>query len=215
MEPTTNRNDAFFRQEYGDLAKNLIGRKVRLADTSFYILAAKGFPKEENGGLYEAVTEMSPGGIYCPKSHNDCLVLVACHSNDSIGGCVLVKAIEFADGRVIDGPGRSGRALGIVTHGTTGTMYEHDGELALALNGAEPPQMEASPSRQTGSITDVDIRERMAKITKAYLALRKKEGAKKPGSDEEKLTFEVFLKRCYACKNTRELGMMLNDATRT
>lgn len=216
MEHTTPRNDDFFRHEYGDLAKNLIGRKVRLVDgTVFYILDAKGFPKEENDGLYKGVLDMAPGGIFCPKSHNNCLLLVACLSNGSIGGCVLVKGIEFADGRTVEGSGRSSSALGIVTHGTTGMMYERGGELALTLNGAEPPQMETAPSRQTGSITDADIRERMAKITKAYLALRKKGDSKKPESDEEKLTFEVFLKRCYACKNTRELGMMLNDATRT
>jgi hypothetical protein len=155
---------------------------------------------------------MAPGGVFCPKHHNNCIVLVACLSDGTIGGCVLLKAIEFADGRVVDGSGRSGSALGIVTHGTIGTVYEHNGELALCLNGAEPPKMEAPPVRQTGSITDADIRERMTRITKAYLAIRKK--AAKQTSDE-KLTFEAFLKQCYAYKNTRELGMMLSDATRT
>ncbi len=196
-------DDGFFRREHDVLAKDLLGRKVKLDATFFYILEAEGYPAEKNGGLYEPVMKMSPGGIFCPKYHNHCLLLIACLSSGSIGGCVLVRAIERADGRMIKRPGLVAQDLGIEDHGVTGTMHERDGVLGLGLNGANPPTIEPVTTSAPTGVSQAEIQSRMGKIMKVYQERRKADTA---------LTFEVFLKQCFACKTPRALGLMLNES---
>lgn len=194
----------FFRRNHDEVARDLLGRAVQLGDRLFHVFGAKGFPKERNDGLYERVTTMEPGGVFCPRYRNSELLLVACLSGGQIGGCVLIDGIEFIGGGPVNGAGRVTQALGINTHGLTGTITSNGEVFQLVLDGADPPPpMAPPPVKKDGTVSEAEVQRRMPLIIKAYLKRRKA---------DDKLTFEAFLAECFACKTPRELGMKLNDA---
>lgn len=197
-------DEQFFRRNYEELARKLLGQRVQIDGRWFFILGAKGFPKEENSGLYEPVTTMEPGAVFCPRYRNSCLLLVACLSEGQIGGCVLINAIQFDGSAPLNGAGRVTKALGIDTHELTGTLVPNGELLQLLLNGADPPPPVVLPTvKATGTISHAEIEKRMPLIIKVYLKRFKADAT---------LKFETFLAECFAYASPRALGVMLNDA---
>lgn len=123
-----------FANEYRSVANTLVGKTIRLDDQSIQILETQGYSRKSNQSApYTPVTKMRPGQIFCPRHRGGLLVLVACHDRNAPGGCVLIRKIQ-KDGRVINGPGRVARALGITEPETHGIIKQQGDQLAFFID---------------------------------------------------------------------------------
>lgn len=198
---------SLFEFSHKELAKALLGRTIVVESRNVVILEAKGFSRKENdAGIYKPIVFLQPGQVYCPRSRNAILLLIACKDGMDIGGCVLVRAIEV-DGAVVEGPGRVSDALGITDAKAQGLVRElPDGTLTLEMPLLEPPKVRpgvaASGKKRAGNgLGEETLRRHMPAIAKAYLKAKRADPA---------LTFEGMLNALLAeCKDEASLRKRL------
>ena len=162
-----------FDASYEKQSALLRGKILRMGQRVFTINVAEGYARSENEkGIYKPIVGMAPGTVYCPRSRNTILFLIACFDGQGIGGCVLIRELLSPERGVISKPGNVSAALGITVAKTTGRIVElPSGELRLDLDGAQDePTVEAVETQPKGEpgISQAAIQRLMPLISAAF-----------------------------------------------
>ncbi len=105
---------AFFDQGFAAIAAAIVGQRLTLLNgTVITVLKAKGFDRASNLKGYTGVVGLPSGSVHLHPSMGHTLILIATKDGSEPGGCVLVQAARI-DGKVVDGPGKVSKALGLV-----------------------------------------------------------------------------------------------------
>ncbi len=165
-------NEKFFEQEPKAVAQALLGKVMIVGDVKAAILEAKGFRRATNTGIYEPVTQMPAGDVYCPRVRNSIIILLATHDRGQIGGCVLIRVAEV-EAVIYDGPGKVAERMGITVPKTSGkAKWIDEDTFVIGLDSLPEPVIKKSAGKkprtgnQIGSKTLADL---MPKITEKYM----------------------------------------------
>lgn len=181
------------------VARGLLGKVLVLNGVEAIVLAAEGYSKEQNTGIYLPVQSMQPGEVYCPRRRNSLLVLFVTGE----GGCVLVRTVEV-NGVIHVGPGKSASALGVTQSKMCGNTRWLD-EDTIALHFSQTsfevvPPSTPRPSRSQNGIGEQTLRLLMPDIVQVYMLSHRKE------------TFEDFLRDILGkCHTEWELRRFLRE----